>query len=146
MQSMEAKPKDPESFIGNLPFGFTLERIKEEIEKTKKELEQINVKLLEENLEESFRKFIEGRKKHVEKFIATPAEEVIKNYQMIYNCILQQEKEKLSKKDIMKKIETEKPEFIQTIRSFPSIENERWGYRLHQDIIAWGFENMLKQK
>ena len=140
----DAEPKPAENLIGNIPFGFTVQAIEEEAIKMRNELVEINSYLSGEKVDEGGRKFIEGRKTKIEKFLTVSAVEMIQNFQTIYDFIIQQEKQGLKKDEIIRKIRLEKSEFAQVISSYPYIEAQPWGYRLHQGLIAQGLKDILE--
>ena len=43
-------------------------------------------------------------------------------------------------------MEIEKPELIEVIDSFPFIETQKWGYRLHQYFFAYGMSGKRIKK
>ena len=136
---IEGEPKPPtENFIGDMPFGITLESIHAHFSEIQAELAQINSELAKEDTPKQMREFAEKIKLRTERVLEVSPDEIFHSLQEVYNLVHESEQSGLAKADILRKLKTEKPQLAKAVGKFYGIlRSQTWGYRLGQELFAF---------
>lgn len=140
MTTIEGESKRIENFIGDMPFGITIEAIQTSANEMEGELAEINAGLAEEGVPENLRKSYERRKAEIEGFLSVSSDEIFHSLQEVYDFVHQMEADGIEKGNILSKM-TEKPELVQAVLKFYGIlRSQTWGYSLGQTLLAFKAE------
>ncbi|MBI5621629.1 hypothetical protein HY933_02060 [Candidatus Falkowbacteria bacterium] len=135
--SMEGEPKPAENLIGDMPFGITVQTIEEQAAAMREELDKINAKLAEKGVNEGLREFCENRREKINIYLATPADEIFRLLQEVYDFVLAQEQKGTVRDDILRTMKREKSELVQAVSKYYGVlRTQVWGYRVFQYLVG----------